>query len=450
MSKWDQFVETERDRFLEELFVLLRQPSISTRDEGVKACAELLARMMDEVGIKTRIFETERHPIVYGELLREGKPTLLIYGHYDVQPPEPLEEWSSPPFEPVIRRGKIYCRGSSDNKAQLFTYVKAVEAFVRTRGSLPLSVKFLFEGEEEIGSPSLKPFALKNRDLLRSDLVVYSDSHIHESGRPLLILGLKGMLYVELRIRTTPRDHHSMRATSIPNPAWRLVWALSALKDRDHRVRIPHFYDKVLSPTPREREAVSQIPYDEETLRRHFGVKEFLPGRETRHYYMNLVFEPTCNIAGIVSGYVGSGSKTVLPSVATAKVDFRLVPKQNPHEIFEQLKSFLDEQGFGDIEYSLHSVIEPSRTPIDHPAVPLLKEAVSRVYGEPPLLFPNIGGSGPNYIFTEILKTPCFVIPHATHDQNNHAPNESMDLEGFFKGIRTAISIMEQLSRGWT
>ena len=449
MSKPDQFVEIHRNRILEELFSLLRQPSISTRDEGVKACAELLARSMTEVGITTRIFETERHPIVYGEMLRERKPTLLIYGHYDVQPPEPLEEWSSPPFEPVIRGGKIYGRGSSDNKAQLFSYVKAVEALVQSFGSLPLSVKFLFEGEEEIGSPSLKPFAMKNRELLRSDLVVYSDSHIHESGRPLLILGLKGMLYVELRIRTSPRDQHSMRATSIPNPAWRLVWALSALKDRTNRVRIPHFYDKVLPPTPLEREAVSQIPYDEEALRHHFGVKEFLPGRETRHYYMNLVFEPTCNIAGIVSGYIGSGSKTVLPSVASAKVDFRLVPKQDPREIFGRLQDYLNEEGFEDIECRTHSIIEPSRTPVDHPAVPLLREAVSRVYGQSPLIFPNIGGSGPNYIFTEILKTPCFVVPHATHDQNNHAPNESMDLEGFFKGIRTGISIMMKLGEGW-
>jgi acetylornithine deacetylase/succinyl-diaminopimelate desuccinylase-like protein len=350
-------------------------------------------------------------------------------------------------LEPVIRNGKIYCRGSSDNKAQLFAYVKAVEALLQSSGSVPLSVKFLFEGEEEIGSPNLKPFASGHRDLLNSDLVVYSDSHIHESGKPLLILGLKGMVYVELKIRTSPRDQHSMRATSIPNPAWRLVWALSTLKDRNNRILIPGFYDDVLPPTPLEREAVAQIPYDEQTLLRHFGIKEFLPGREGRHYYRNLVFEPTCNIAGVTSGYVGPGSKTVLPSVASAKVDLRLVPKQNPEDIFDKLKHYLKQQGFEDIEYATHSVIEPSRTPIDHPAVEILKESVRKVYGEDPFVFPNIGGSGPNYVFTEILGKPCFVIPHATHDQNNHAPNESMDVEGFFKGIHTGIAVMEDLGR---
>jgi acetylornithine deacetylase/succinyl-diaminopimelate desuccinylase-like protein len=446
MSTPEQFVEANRSRILDELFRFLRQPSISTRNEGVSECAGLLAGFMEEAGIKTRIFETDRHPVVYGEILREGKPTLLMYGHYDIQPPEPLEEWTSPPLEPVIRNGKIFCRGSSDNKAQLFSYVKAVEAIIRTAGSVPLSVKFLFEGEEEIGSPSLKPFAMSHKNLLESDLVVYSDSHIHESGKPLIILGLKGMVYAELMIRTSPRDQHSMRATSIPNPAWRLVWALSTLKDRNNRVLIPGFYDDVLPPTPLELEAVSQIPYDEKALLRHFGIDDFLPGREGKHYYKNLVFEPTCNIAGIVSGYVGKGSKTVLPSVASAKVDLRLVPNQDPDDIFDKLKRHLRAQGFEDIEYASHSMIEPSRTPIDHPAVEIIKKSVRRAYGEDPFVFPNIGGSGPNYVFTEVLGKPCFVVPHATHDQNNHAPNESMDLEGFFKGIRTGIAVMEDLA----
>jgi acetylornithine deacetylase/succinyl-diaminopimelate desuccinylase-like protein len=446
MSTPEEFIETHRSRILEELFQFLRQPSISTRNEGVGQCAGLLARFMEESGIKTRIFETERHPVVYGEIIKPGKPTLLMYGHYDIQPPEPLEEWTSPPLEPVIRDGKIFCRGSSDNKSQLFSYVKAVEALLRSSGSVPLSVKFLFEGEEEIGSPSLKPFAISHKDLLDSDLVVYSDSHIHESGKPLLILGLKGMVYAEMRIRTSPRDQHSMRATAIPNPAWRLVWALSTLKDRNNRILIPGFYDDVIAPTHLEREAVGRIPYDEGTLLRHFGIGDFLPGREGKHYYMNLVFEPTCNIAGIVSGYVGKGSKTVLPSVASAKVDLRLVPNQNPVDIFEKLKRHLRTQGFEDIEFATHSMIEPSRTPIDHPAVGILRESVRKAYGDDPFVFPNIGGSGPNYVFTEILGKPCFVIPHATHDQNNHAPNESMDMEGFFKAIRTGIAVMQDLA----
>jgi acetylornithine deacetylase/succinyl-diaminopimelate desuccinylase-like protein len=445
MGSVERYVEQSRSRWLEELFRFLRQPSISTRDEGVRECAGLLKTFMTEAGIKAQVMETDRHPVVYGEIKGKRALTLLIYGHYDVQPPEPLQEWNTPPFEPTVKNGKIYGRGTSDNKAQLFTYVKAVEALLKTSSSLPISLKFLYEGEEEIGSPSLKPFVSKNLDLLNSDLVVYSDSHIHESGAPLLILGLKGMLYVELRVKTSSQDQHSMRATSIPNPVWRLVWALSTLKDRNNRILIPGFYDAVLPPTPLEKEAVAQIPYDERSLLTHFGVKEFLPGRDTRDYYPNLVFEPTCNIAGIISGYVGPGSKTVLPCTASVKMDLRLVPRQDPMDIFNKLKRHLEQQGFGDIEYATHGLITPSRTPIDDPAVPALKEAVRRVYGTDPLVFPNIGGAGPNYVFTDVLGKPCFVIPHATHDQNNHAPNESMDLEGFFKGIKTGISVIQNL-----
>jgi acetylornithine deacetylase/succinyl-diaminopimelate desuccinylase-like protein len=448
MTSIENYVEANRSRWLDELFQLLRQPSISTRNEGVRECASLLSRFMTEAGIRSRVLETDRHPVVYGEILRENKPTLLVYGHYDCQPPEPLEEWTSPPFEPVIRNGKIYGRGTSDNKAQLFTYVKAVEALRQCSGELPLSIKFLFEGEEEIGSPSLNPFVAGHKDLLNADLVVYSDSHIHESGRPLLILGLKGLLYVELTVRTSPTDQHSMRATSIPNPVWRLVWALSTLKGRDNRILIPGFYDDVLEPTPLEREAVARIPYDEGTLLRHFGIREFLPGRKTRDFYHNLVFEPTCNIAGILSGYVGPGSKTVLPATASAKMDIRLVPKQDPDDIHRKLRTHLDAQGFSDISITIsQGTIQPSRTPIDHPAVAVIEESVRAVYGTDPVVFPNIGGSGPNYIFTETLGKPCIVIPHATYDQNNHAPNESMDLEGFFKGIRTGIAVVQNLAR---
>ena len=235
----DAYITANRERFLAELFTLLRQPSISTRNEGMNECAALLAGQMRDVGIATEIIPTPRHPVVYGELLKPGAPTVLIYGHYDVQPPEPLELWHSPPFEPTIRDGKIFGRGTSDNKAQLFTYLKTVETMKATFGALPISLKFLYEGEEEIGSPNLKPFCEQNRDRLAASLTYYSDSHIHESGRPILILGLKGMVYVELKARGTREDQHSMRATSVPNAAWRLVWALSTLKDAEQPDRDP-------------------------------------------------------------------------------------------------------------------------------------------------------------------------------------------------------------------
>jgi len=443
----DAYIRANRERFLAELFTLLRQPSISTRNEGMNECAALLAGQMRDVGITTEIIPTPRHPVVYGELLKPGAPTVLIYGHYDVQPPEPLELWHSPPFEPTIRDGRIYGRGTSDNKAQLFTYLKTVETMKATFGELPISLKFLYEGEEEIGSPNLKPFCEQNRDRLAASLTYYSDSHIHESGRPILILGLKGMVYVELKARGTREDQHSMRATSVPNAAWRLVWALSTLKDTNGRIAIRGFYDDVRPLTNLERTAVANIPVDEAKLKEFFGIDAFLKGRESSEYYFNLVSEPTCNIAGLISGYTGPGSKTVLPAEATAKIDMRLVPDQKPDDIARKLRRHLDEQGFADVEISpsQHFLI-PSRTPIDHPAVDIIAAALRETYEAEPIIFPNIGGAGPNYIFTDVLRQPCFVVPHATHDQANHAPNENMEVEGFFRGIRTQCRVFEKFA----
>jgi acetylornithine deacetylase/succinyl-diaminopimelate desuccinylase-like protein len=447
MQKTDAYIEANRERFLAELFTLLRQPSISTRNEGMNECAALLAAQMRDVGIATEIIPTARHPVVYGELLKPGAPTVLIYGHYDVQPPEPLELWDSPPFEPTIRQGKIYGRGTSDNKAQLFTYLKTVETMTRAAGGLPVSLKFLYEGEEEIGSPNLKPFCEQNRERLAADMTYYSDSHIHESGRPILILGLKGMVYVELKARGTREDQHSMRATSLPSAPWRLVSALATIKDASNRILIPGFYDDVRPLTNMERDAVANIPVDAAKLKAFFGVDAFTRGRESSDYYFNLVSEPTCNIAGIFSGYTGPGSKTVLPAEATVKIDMRLVPNQKPDDIFRKLRKHLDDQGFGDVEISptQHFLI-PSRTPIDHPAVAIICDALRETYGSEPIVFPNIGGAGPNYIFTDVLKQPCFVVPHATHDQANHAPNENMEVEGFFRGIRTQCRVFERLA----
>ncbi|MGO4572614.1 M20/M25/M40 family metallo-hydrolase [Microvirga sp. 2TAF3] len=447
-AKIDAYIEDNRERFLEELFTFLRQPSISTRNEGMHECADLLAGLMRGVGIETRIMETPRHPIVYGEIDKgPDAPTVLVYGHYDVQPPEPLELWTSPPFEPEIRNGKIYGRGTSDNKAQIFIYIKTIEALRAVTGDVPLSFKFMFEGEEEIGSPSLAPFIEVNKDLLKADLTYYSDSHVHESGRPIIILGLKGMVYVELTARGARIDQHSMRATGVPNPAWRLVWALNTLKGPDNKVAIEGFYDDVRPLTNMERETIAKIPVDEQTLLDFFGIEKFVPGRVEDGYYYNLISEPTCNIAGIVSGYTGEGSKTVLPSVAKAKVDIRLVPGQRPEDILAKLKRHLENAGFGDIEVEGGNFLIPSRTPIDHPALPVIIESLQEAYGLEPIVFPGIGGAGPNYVFTDILEQACFVVPHATHDQANHAPDESMDLAGFFNGIRTGVRVFPRLAQ---
>jgi acetylornithine deacetylase/succinyl-diaminopimelate desuccinylase-like protein len=445
-ARMDAWIEENRERILEELFTFLRQPSISTRDEGMTETAELLAGMMRDVGIETTIMPTARHPVVYGEIKRGEGPTVLVYGHYDVQPPEPLELWTSPPFEPEIRDGKIYGRGTSDNKAQIFIYIKAVEALQAVAGDVPLNFKFLYEGEEEIGSPNLAPFCEEHREMLAADLTYFSDSHIHESGRPMLILGLKGMVYAELTARGPRIDQHSMRATGVPNPAWRLTWALNALKGPDNRVRIPGFYEDIRPLTNLERDAIARIPVDEGALCEFYGIDALLPGRMEDGYYLNLISEPTCNIAGFTAGYGGPGTKTVLPAKASAKVDMRLVPGQKPEVVFQRLKDHLAAEGFDDIEVEGFNMLTPSRTPIDHPAVEVITGALRDAYDAEPVVFPNIGGAGPNYVFTDILGQPVFLVPHATHDQANHAPDESMDVASFFAGIRTGVRVFPRLA----
>ena len=352
------YIEKNKQRFLAELFMLLRQPSISARDEGVKEFAALLAKNLEDLGAKASIIPTPGQPMVFGELTGPpGAPTVLVYGHYDVQPPEPLDAWISPPFEPTIRDGKIFARGASDNKGQFFTYIKAVEALQNIQGGVPIHIKFLFEGEEEVGSPHLPAFAKEHRDLLKADLTLFSDSHIHESGRPLIILGLKGLLYVELRAKGVCSDQHSGRASSLPNPAWELVWVLNTLKDRNNRVLIPGFYDRVRELTTAERKAIDLIPCDETRLLKYYGIDKFAPGRFSDHYYFNNVTEPTCNISGINSGYTGAGNQNVLPSRAMVKLDFRLVPDQDPDEIFALLTQHLAAHGFDDVFESNRSLV---------------------------------------------------------------------------------------------
>ena len=442
MKEIFDYIEQHKDDYLEELFTFLRCKSISTRDEGVTECAQLLASIMERSGIKTQIYPTERHPIVYGECITDpSKPTMLIYGHYDVQPPEPLDEWLSDPFEPTIRDGKIFCRGVSDDKSQLYTHIKAAEAWLKVKGSLPVNIKYLFEGEEEIGSRDLLPFIESHKDLLACDVCFYSDSHYHENGSPQINLGVKGLCYIEITLQEAATDLHSMMATCIQNPAWRMVHLLSTMRDAEGRITIDGFYDDIRPLNPLEVEAIEKIPVDEQALRDSYGVDRFLKGRKSDGFYYNLIFEPTCNIAGLFSGFSGSGSKTVLPKQATVKIDMRLVPDQDPEKIYAAVRRHLDTHGFADAQLKHYGTVTPSRTPIDHPYVDVARQAVREGFEMEPIVFPGIGGVAPDFVFTGHLKVPTIVIPYAAADQKNHAPNESMVLDGFFHGIRTSAAL---------
>ncbi|RMF85973.1 MAG: M20/M25/M40 family metallo-hydrolase [Nitrospinota bacterium] len=447
MEQVFRYIDTHGTQFIEELCTLLAQPSISAQNTGVQECATLLKGMMESLGITTQILPTRRHPVVYGEWKHpSATKTLLIYGHYDVQPPEPLELWDSPPFEPTIRNGRIYARGSGDNKGQFFAHLKALEAFQRTDTPLPLHLKFLFEGEEEIGSPSLRPFVEEHRSLLAADAVYYADGPGHESGRQMLFLGLKGLLYLEFHCRGANRDLHSMRAAAVPSAAWKLIRALSACKDAQDRILIEGFYENVLEPTAEEREAMQRIPLEEAAVLRDLDIQEFA-GERDRSYLEKLMFRPTFNIAGMISGYTGEGAKTVLPSTARAKVDIRLVPNQTPDEIYAKVVAHLQKQGFGDVEVRrLGGDLLPSKTPLTHPFAQLVQRSVVKACGEEPVVLPSIGGSGPNYIWTDILGLPLVMAAYSTFDENNHAPNENLEIGAFLRGIKVSAQVFHDMA----
>ncbi len=449
LSKVFADIEAHRDQFLGELFPLLQQPSISTTGEGMQACAELLARAMREVGLATEVLPTGGHPVVFGDSGRPESPfTLLIYGHYDVQPPEPLEAWLSPPFAPEIRQGRIYGRGTADNKGQLFTHLKAIQTVRRTLGDLPIRVKLLFEGEEEVGSVHLAPFARDHRTLLHADLALGVDGNIHSSGRPEIALGMKGMLYVELVARGPRADLHCGKDPIVVNPAWRLVSTLGTLKDAENRIRLDGFYDSVVPPSQEDLALLDAVSVDMASLRETFGVESFLGGLTGTEALRRLVFDPTCSIDGLGSGYAGPGMKTIIPAIALAKLCMRLVPDQTSDEIFEKLRAHLDRRGFRDIELRKLGTFEPSRSRIERPLLDLIARTVAAVYGQDAFIFPlfSTGGSGPDFVFTRDLEMPSVWIPCAQFkDKNIHAPNENLTVEGFVNGIKTTAALIAAL-----
>lgn len=446
MEEVFRYIDTHRDRFVAELCRLLRQPSISAQKVGVRECAELLRQMLGEAGVEARLVPTAGFPIVYGEVPAPGAArTVLIYGHYDVQPPEPLELWETPPFEPAIRGGRIYGRGAGDNKGQLFAHVKAVEAILRTRGALPVRVKFCFEGEEEISSLNLPAFVEAHRELLAADMVYASDGPMHPSG-PMVYFGVRGLLYLELTARGARRDLHSGNYGGVaPTPALDLARALASLRTARGRVAVEGFYARVRRPSPADRRVLRAIPLDERSVRADLGCPP-VPEARGRAYYERLLLQPSLNVSGLTAGYQGPGAKTIIPHVARAKVDVRLVMDQDPGEIERKLRAHLRRRGFGDIQVERLGAVPPSRTPVDHPLGRAVVRAVERAWGRAPVLLPNLGGTVPDYLFTRTLGLPSVWAPYAPHDEANHAPNENITLEGFINGIRTTAAVLHEVA----
>lgn len=439
-----QHAEETREEALETLLRYVAQPSISTRNEGTEQTALLLQEIMETAGIRTQLLQTKGHPAVYGEIAGPpGAPTVLFYGHYDVQPPEPLELWSTPPFEPTIRDGRIYGRGVADNKGQHLCHILAVRAWREAAGELPVTVKFLIEGEEETGSPHLAELVRDQRDLLRADLFYTSDGGMHPSGRPAVYFGVRGLLYVEVEIRGANADAHSgNKGNVLPQPAWELVDLLHSMRGSDGRAVFPGFHDDVRSPTPKEQAMLQEMPFDRRSFLAEHGLDES-PISDGADYYRRLTFEPTFNIAGLASGYSGEGTKTIIPARAIAKIDFRLVADQDPDAVFEAFARAVAEQN-PRAEVRRLAATPPSHTDPSLPVSKMMVSAVRESWDVEPVIS-ALGGTLPDYVFTRILNTPSVIIPYANHDEHNHAPDENLRLDCFFSGIRTTLHVLDAL-----
>jgi acetylornithine deacetylase/succinyl-diaminopimelate desuccinylase-like protein len=440
----DRYIKEHQDYFIQELFALLRQESFSAQNKGIRKCAEQLSRKMSNIGIQTQLFETEGHPIVYGELCpHAAAPTMLVYGHYDVTDVGDLAQWISPPFEPEIRDGRIYARGAGDNKGQLMAQLLAVETYLAVHGEMPINMKFIFEGEEEATSNHLHPFVETNRDRLACDFVYTSDGPMHDSGAPLVLLGVRGNVYVELTARGAKWDNHSgNKGNIVPNPAWRLLHLLQTMRDEQGRVLIEGFYDPIRQPTQTELELIRSLPFDRESVAEQTGYPDIAMDGET--YYRKLTMEPTFNICGLRSGYGGEGAKTIIPAEAMAKLDMRLVVDQEPMDIFHKLCRHVNKVDPA-IEVQLLGTAKPTRTSADLDAVRWITAAVAEAYEREPILQPSLGGSLPDYIWTEILGVPSIIVPYANADEANHAPNENISIDCFMSGIRCTAFLIEKL-----
>jgi acetylornithine deacetylase/succinyl-diaminopimelate desuccinylase-like protein len=448
LSQIDHFIEQHRDESIRELSRLCAQPSVSTQGIGIQECAQLVAAMLQRRGFHVEIYPTAIHPVIVAEARGKRDKTLLFYNHYDVQPPEPLELWETPPFEPALRDGKLYARGVADDKGHIMCRLAAIDAVLAVKGELPCNIKFVIEGEEEMGSPSLPHFVEAHARQLGADACIWESGSVNFRGQPTMNLGMRGIFYVELSVQCLTQDIHSGLGGSImPNAAWRLVWALSTLKDQDEHILIPGWYADAIPPTGRDMDLLARQPDSAPDMIQRYGVKAFLkglqPGVELRR---EAVFAPTCTICGITTGYQGKGTKTVLPAKAGAKVDFRIVPDQDPDDLMAKLRKHLDAQGFGDVQVTLLSSERAGRTDPDHPFIKLVEATAFEVYDEEMQLSPMIGGSGPNYAFLHYLGVPIGISGVSYPGAQVHAPNENMELDLFVKGTQHTAHIIERFA----
>ncbi len=441
------YVDQHTEETIARLQTFCRQPSIAAQGLGMADMAELVRCTLEAAGAESELVATAGYPVVMGRFVGTGPKTLMFYNHYDVQPPEPLALWNSPPFSAEIQDGHLYARGVADNKGNLIARLAAVEAWLAVRGELPLNVLFVVEGEEEIGSPNLGRFAEENRDRLQADGCIWESGYRDTQERLQIILGVKGILAVELRAKGPNRDLHSANAAIVESPAWRLIWALDSLKGPDERIRIPGFYADVRPPTEHDQAMLAAWDYDEAGELAEIGMERFVLGLTGEALKEKLLFQPTCNICGFYTGYGGPGVKTVLPAEAKAKLDFRLVPDQNPHDLLVKLRAHLDAEGFDDIEVHAEGPEFPARTDPGDPLASAVVATARRVYGSEPVVKPLMAATGPMYELCQRWGLPAVGAGVGWTGSRSHSPNENIRLDDLVLGIRHIALLIDEFSR---
>jgi acetylornithine deacetylase/succinyl-diaminopimelate desuccinylase-like protein len=447
MQKVDQYIDEHMSEFLQDLAELCSFPTVAAQNQAIDETAAFTAKLLEKYGFDAKVMPSTGNPMVYGELEGNSGRTVLCYNHYDVQPAEPIELWDSPPFEATERDGKLYARGVVDDKGHIVCRLAAIAALKAVYGEVPCSVKMLIEGEEEIGSMSMESFIEEHRDLLSgADGCLWEFGGVDFEDRPEIVLGMRGDVYVELRAKTISHDAHSGLGGSIfPNAAWRLTWALSTLKDQNERIQIPGWYDDVREPTEREIDLLRALPRSDEQLKEAFSLDSFLKDVDGVEMLRQQLFEPTCTIAGLGSGYQGPGSKTVLPAEAMAKVDFRIVPDQDPDDLVAKLRKHLEDQGFGDIEVIQHGGSRAARVDPDAPFVQTVIDTAREVYGKDPVVSPTSGGSGPMDPFVRLLNVPISNVGVGYPNTLVHSPNENMRISDFVKGVKQTARVLARV-----
>lgn len=448
----DRYVQENRQRFLEELKEFIRIPSISTLPENkgdIERAAEFVADSLKAAGMEhVEIIPTARHPLVYADWLHApGKPTVLCYGHYDVQPADPLELWESPPFEPEVRNGNLYARGAVDDKGQFYMHIKAVEALRAAHGTLPVNLKFLVEGEEEVGGASIAAYVAANADKLKADVALVSDTALYAEGIPTLCIGLRGLVYTEVEAIGPSRDLHSgLYGGAAPNPIFGLIELLAKAKDSEGRILVPGMCDEVAPPAPAEKASWDSLPFDEkEFLEKEVGASR-LTGEPGYSVLERVWARPTMEVHGIAGGFTGAGAKTVIPAKATAKVSFRLVPNQRVETVISAWKDFVAANTPAGIRIEVRVLSAAPAVVVnpDHPAIDTAAKAFSQVLGRP-TVFIRSGGSIPIVgEFAKHVGIPTVLLGLGLPDDGLHSPNEKFKLDNFYLGIRTVANFLEQ------